>query len=136
MLPPPEDPGVNRFERLKDLKERYTRIFARMQKYGKSRIGRNALMYSAMSNPFTPGDYCWYFSTRTQPDRPGKLTCKWTRLWRVCQVVNDVIIRIKKANSKGPYIEVPIYKVLQYEGRVKNIEDIPSPEGMELDMDY
>ena len=51
-------------------------------------------------------------------------------------MVNDVIIRIEKANLKGPYIEVPIYKVLQYEGRVKNIEDIPSPEGMELDVDY
>ena len=51
-------------------------------------------------------------------------------------MVNDVIIRIEKANSMGPYIEVPIYKVLKYEGRVKNIEDIPSPEGMELDVDY
>ena len=34
----------------------------------------------------------------------GKLPCKWTGLWRVCKVVNDVIIRIEKANSKGPYI--------------------------------
>ena len=51
-------------------------------------------------------------------------------------MVNDVIIRIEKANSMGPYIEVPIYKVLKYEGRVKNIEDIPSPGGMELDVDY
>ena len=51
-------------------------------------------------------------------------------------MVNDVIIRIKKANSMGPYIKVPIYKVLKYEGRVKNIEDISSPGGMELDVDY
>ena len=47
-----------------------------------------------------------------------------------------MIIRIEKANSMGPYIEVPIYKVLKYEGQVKNIEDIPSPGGMELDVDY
>ena len=51
-------------------------------------------------------------------------------------MVNDVIIRIEKVNSTGPYIEVPIYKVIKYEGRTRNMEDIPLPGVMDLDLDF
>ena len=43
---------------------------------------------------------------------------------------------VKKQFATCGVRAAPIYKVLKYEGRVRNIEDIPSPRGMEMDVDY
>ena len=89
MIPAPENPP-SKYKWLSNLQETYAKIFARMYAAQDSINRTNDSLYSNKKAPFAVGDIVWYFVKRQVADKPPKLTQKWTGLYQVSQVFNDI----------------------------------------------
>ena len=115
MIPAPED-QPSQYKWLSQLQETYTKIFNRMYATQAQTHRANAKLYSNKKAPFAVGAVVWYFAKRQVADKPPKLTQKWTGLYRVTQVFNEICLELTAIADPRNIIRTTIHYVTLYRG--------------------
>ena len=117
---------------LSSLQETYTRIFKKMY-LAQEQVNRtNARLYSNKKAPFAVGTIVWYFAKRQVADKPPKLTQKWTGLYRVTQVFNEICLELTAVSDPRNIIQTTIHYVTLYRGANTLHHSIDRPDQLVL----
>jgi hypothetical protein len=74
----------------------------------------------------------WYFAKRQVADKPPKLTQKWTGLYRVFQVFNEICLELTAISDPRNIIRTTIHYVTLYRGADTLHHSIDRPDQLVL----
>ena len=60
------------------------------------------------------GGIVWYFAKQQVSDKPPKLTQKWTALYRVSQVFNEICLELTAVTDPRDIVRTTIHYVTAY----------------------
>ena len=89
------------------------------------------MLYRNKKAPFAVGDIVWYFAKRQVADKPPNLTQKWTGLYRVSQVFNEICLELTAVADHRNIIRTTIHYVQAYKAQTPCITPSSSLPGME-----
>ena len=112
------------------LKERYTKIFEKMYKDSTDMHTQNARLYSKEKAAFQVGDLVWWWTKRQVQNKPLKITHRWTGLYRIIEVMNEICVRIQSENVPGKPMITTVHQLMKYTG--DNIQHHDAPRQDEV----
>ena len=112
------------------LKDRYTKIFDKMYKNSQAMHRGNAGLYSNRKAAFQVGDLVWWWTKRQVQNKPLKITHRWTGLYRIVEVMNEICVQIQAENIPGKPITTTVHQLMKYTG--DNIQHHDAPRQDEV----
>ena len=108
---------------VKDMIERYQRVYQYTQKVQAGVIRRNAKLYAGLAK-FKAGDLVWYFSVRppkpipNEQSKPAKHVNRWIGPWVVEAQVSEVLYRIRpyERNNQLKPMVTNVSKLREFKG--------------------
>ena len=90
----PEPGYQSQHSLISNLQERYSLIFKKMYAAQTAINRTNAAMYTNKESPFKVGDLVYQWTKRQIPGKPDKITNRWTGLFQVLEVLNNICVKI------------------------------------------
>ena len=130
---PAYSPSANLVERsqhslISNLQERYSLIFKKIYSAQTSINRTNAALYTNRKSPLKVGDLVYQWTKRQVPGKPDKITNRWTGLFVVTEVLNNICVKIDSIHQPGRPVLTTIHHLQKYTGPNVNHYDNPRPD--------
>ena len=85
-------------------------------------------MYTNRTSPLKVGDLVYHWTKRQVPGKPDKITNRWTGLFVVTEVLNNICVKIDSIHQPGRPVLTTIHHLQKYTGPNTNHYDNPRPD--------
>jgi dUTPase len=105
----PDLPG-----QVRELLDRYKKVYAYVRAKGDAVIKRNAQLYTGKETTYQPGALLWYLSPKRIPGKSWKLTNRWVGPVEVVEQKSEVLVSIRSPRSPQKVVVVHVGRLRPY----------------------
>jgi hypothetical protein len=124
----PEPGYQSQHSLISNLQERYSLIFKKMYAAQTNINRNNAAMYTNRTSPLKVGDLVYHWTKHQVPGKPDKITNRWTGLFQVVEVLNNICVKIDSIHKPGRPVLTTIHHLHKYDGHNTEHYDNPRPD--------
>ena len=124
----PEPGYQSQHSLISNLQERYSLIFKKMYASQTDINRTNTAMYTNRTAPLKVGDLVYHWTKRQVPGKPDKITNRWTGLFQVVEVLNNICVKIDSIHKPGQPVLTTIHHLHKYEGHNSGHYNNPRPD--------